>query len=191
MSDKRNMGESRMGFLDRSHKVLMWTVAVLILAYAPIARPIQKYLRELFTSILGTEGMMIFVLSLFLIGSIVFVCVSRFWRLPLPRIITLIILLASGVIYSFFLRLPEERIHLVEFGLLGILACTSFRGRRSDNWIWIWKPLLFIFLVGSADEIFQWFLPDRVFDLRDILFNTLGGIWGIWLYMGITWTIRE
>ncbi len=168
-----------MGFLNRSHKPLMGTVAVMILAYAPVARPIQKYLREEFTAALGPTGMTIFVLSLFLGGGIFFVYISRLWRLALTNIILVSLILLAGIGYSFSLRLPEERVHLVEFGLLGILACSSWRGEGDDFRNWIWKPLLFIFLVGTADEIFQWFLPDRCFDLRDILFNALGGIWGI------------
>ena len=95
------------------------------------------------------------------------------------------IIFLAGLFSSFYLRLPEERIHLVQFGLLGMLACPSLKGREDNGWIWLWKPLLFVFLVGLSDEVLQWFLPDRVFDLRDIFFNTLGGIWGILLYLAV------
>lgn len=40
---------------------------------------------------------------------------------------------------------------------------------------------LFILAIGILDELFQWWLPTRVGDLRDVFFNTLGGIWGITL----------
>jgi VanZ like family len=189
--NKRNTEKSQMRFLDRSHKPLMWTVAVLILAYAPIGRPIQKFLREVLTAALGPGGMMVFVLALFLGGGIFFVYTSRLWRLPLTNILSAAIILLAGIGYSFSLPLPEERIHLVQFGLLGLLACPSLKGREEAGWIWLWKPFLFVFLVGVADEVLQWFLPDRVFDLRDILFNTVGGIWGILLYMGVTGMRRE
>lgn len=184
---------SLMRFLDRSHKPLMWTIAVLILAYAPIGRPIQKYLREQLTAALGPDGMMIFVLAIFLSGGIFFIYASRVWRLPLTNIFFTAIILLAGIGYSFFLPLPEERIHLVQFGLLGLLACSSLRGRTTSFWRWIWRPVLFVFLVGGADEVLQWFLPDRVCDLRDILFNTLGGIWGILLHLAVGqgYRIRE
>jgi len=163
----------------------MWTVAVLILAYAPIGRPVQKILREELTAVLGSAGMMIFVLTLFLGGGAFFIYLSRLWKLPRINIFFTIVILLAGIVYSFALPLPEERIHLVQFGLLGLLACPSFKEGDIGGWIWIWKPLLFVFSVGAADEVLQWFLPDRVFDLRDILFNTLGGIWGILLYLAI------
>lgn len=41
-----------------------------------------------------------------------------------------------------------------------------------------------IFLVGVGDEIIQALLPSRVFDLRDILFNIIGGTTGILLQAG-------
>ena len=165
---------------------MMWTVAILILAYAPIGRPIQKFLREQLTAALGSGGMMLFVLALFLVGGIFFIYTSRLWRLPLTNILSTAIILLAGIGYSFSLPLPEERIHLVQFGLLGLLSCSSLRGERTNLRRWIWRPFLFVFLVGVADEVLQWFLPDRVFDIRDILFNTLGGIWGILLYLGVT-----
>ncbi len=180
-----NTEKSQMRFLDRSHKPLMCTVVVLILAFAPIGRPIQKFLRGELTAALGPGGMMIFVLAIFLGGGIFFIYTSRLWRLPLTNILSTAIILLAGIGYSFSLPIPEERIHLVQFGLLGLLACPSLKGSNLSGWIWLWKPLLFVFLVGLSDEVLQWFLPDRVFDLRDILFNTLGGIWGILLYLAV------
>ena len=163
----------------------MCAFAVLILAYAPIGRPVQKFLRAQLTAALGPEGMMVFVLAIFLGGSISFLYVSRLWRYPPINIFFTALILLSGIGYSLLLPLPEERIHLVQFGLLGLLACPCFWMRTAGFWKWIWRPLLFVFLVGTIDEIIQWFLPDRVFDLRDILFNALGGIWGILLYLAV------
>jgi len=180
-----NIKNTETRFFDRSHKPLMWTVAVLILAYAPIGRPVQMFLREELTAVLGAAGMMIFVLALFLGGGVLFIYLSRLWKLPRTNIFFAAIILLAGVGFSFSLPLPEERIHLVQFGLLGLLACPSLKGRNQNGWIRLWSPLLFIFLVGTADEVLQWFLPDRFFDLRDILFNTLGGIWGILLYLAV------
>ena len=174
------------GFFDRSHKPLMWIVAVLILAYAPVGRPIQIFLRDQLSSALGSAGMTIFVFAIFLGAGIYFIYISRLWRLPLLNIVITAVILLIGLGYSFSLPLPEERIHLVQFGLLGLLACSSYKRKTTGFLSWVWRPFLFIFLVGVADEVLQWFLPDRVFDLRDILFNTLGGIWGILLYLGIT-----
>lgn len=182
ISEKIN---TRFRFIDSSHKPLMWTVAILILGCAPIGRPVQKHLREILTSWLGTEGMMIFMLVVFLGAGIAFVYASRLWILPAQNICFTIVLLLAGIIYSFNLPLPEERIHLIQFGLLGLLACPSLKTGCGRGILRLWKPLLFVILIGAADEFIQWFLPDRFFDLRDILFNAIGGFWGVLLFLTV------
>ncbi len=180
MPDERTKTD-RPVFLLRSHKPLTAALAVLIPAYAPVARPLQKFLR----TTLGPEGMTIFVLVIFLAGGFLIFISSRLWKLPLRNIIFTVLIFLAGLVYSFTLHLPEERIHLVQFGLLGLLACPSLKGHDSGKWRWLWKPLVLASLIGAGDEFFQWFLPDRFFDLRDILFNALGGIWGILLYLAV------
>jgi hypothetical protein len=60
---------------------------------------------------------------------------------------------------------------------------------RPDRWSSAFRggvgvALGFVFTVGVGDEIIQWILPNRVFDLRDIFFNWVGGIAGILLQAG-------
>jgi len=38
-----------------------------------------------------------------------------------------------------------------------------------------------IFLAGAVDEIIQYFLPNRVGDIRDVFFNFVGGLLGLWV----------
>lgn len=162
-------------FFRRSHKVLAIVVAVLILAYAPWARPIQEWLRMN----LGGTGMKYLMAALFLLGGACLAFSARLWRLPAKNLLLLGALFAAGLIYSLCLPLPEERVHLMQFGLLGVLAYPSFKGKKETWWKRVPLPLLFVFSIGIADEVFQWFLPDRYGDLRDVFFNALGGIWGI------------
>lgn len=124
------------------------------------------------------------VLGGFLVVGLIFIILARPRRLSRFSIYALAGWIAAGLAASFFLELPEERIHLAQFGALGILACCSYRDDNEIIGFWLALPFLFVFLVGVADEIFQYFLPDRVGDLRDVIINTLGGIWGIILYLG-------
>jgi len=166
--------------LHRSHKVLMVVMAGLILAYAPLARTLQKWMRNTF----GPTGMSLAVLAGFIIVGIVFIILLRPRRIPRFNLYALAGWIAAGLAVSFLLELPEERIHLAQFGALGVLACCSYRNHNPIIGLWLAKPLIFIILIGIADEVFQYFLPDRVGDIRDVLFNTLGGIWGMLLYLG-------
>ncbi len=170
-----SIDERKPDFFRRSHKVLAIVVAVLILAYAPWARLIQEWLRMN----LGGTGMKYLMTGLFILGGAFLAFAARLWRRPAKNLLLLGALFAAGLIYSLCLPLPEERVHLIQFGLLGVLAYPSFKGEQETWWKTIWVPLLFVSSIGVADEVFQWFLPDRYFDLRDILFNALGGIWGI------------
>lgn len=109
------------------------------------------------------------------------------------------------------IAMPEERIHLVQYAGLGYLALRAAQPlRRSGHHPSAHSPALdpfptgenrpgrwgrlfqggigvalgFVFTVGVGDEIIQWILPNRIFDLRDIFFNWVGGIAGILLQAG-------
>jgi len=70
--------------------------------------------------------------------------------------------------------LPEERVHFIEYGLLAFLVFSA-TGRNIE------LTLFFVFTVGAVDEIIQYFLPNRVGDLRDVAINAIGGALGLWL----------
>jgi hypothetical protein len=75
--------------------------------------------------------------------------------------------------------LPEEKLHFLEYGLLGALffhACRERALRRGTARSG--AALLAAALTGLAgwgDEGVQGLLPNRHYDLRDILWNLLGG----------------
>jgi multisubunit Na+/H+ antiporter MnhG subunit len=75
---------------------------------------------------------------------------------------------------------PEERIHLIEYGLLGVLfaralAADPATGRR--------RVFLLALLLGSAagliDELIQGILPNRYGDVRDVIFNAASVLLGL------------
>ena len=166
-------------FFQRNSRRLLLGFALLILASAPVARPLQGWLRGQ----LGREGMMIFLGGMFLGAALVGGSLINIRKLPLRNQVSAGLVFLAGLAGSLALKIPEERIHLLEFGLLGILAPASLGGKNGGgNYL---RALLFIFLVGLLDEGFQWLLPDRVGDWRDVFFNSLGGIWGIALYWAL------
>ena len=79
-------------------------------------------------------------------------------------------------VYSFFvLRLGmPERSHLLEYSVLAILVHKALQ-ERAGNPRSVWKPallaILISFSIGVFDECLQIFIPDRVFDPEDIVFN--------------------
>lgn len=70
-----------------------------------------------------------------------------------------------------------ERVHLVQFGLLGALFERAFRARHANALLPV-LTLLAVGLAGVFDEWVQWLTPVRVGDGRDVLLNLWAGVIG-------------
>ncbi len=91
---------------------------------------------------------------------------------PAPVVLSgLIVLMGAFAVYLNYLR-PIEMIHFLIFSLLGWLSVTAFGS------FWGCVAMLSI---ATGDEVLQYFLPDRVGDLHDVLINSLSGLLGAWL----------
>jgi hypothetical protein len=96
-----------------------------------------------------------------------------------------VVLITSLLLIALFMPgLPEERLHFLTYGLLGWLICWSVEVmKENENSLWSkngWLlPCLLVWLAGGIDELIQWWLPVRVFDVRDIIFNGVAGMLGI------------
>ena len=71
-----------------------------------------------------------------------------------------------------------ERIHFVEYAVLGLLISRTVNVNTLQGIIY---SGFLVTLIGSVDEIIQWFLPNRVGDMRDVFMNSVGGLSGLWL----------
>jgi hypothetical protein len=69
---------------------------------------------------------------------------------------------------------PEEAVHFLEYGGLGVLLYRAWDNHVSDWTVFIAATLAGA-LVGTVDEIIQWLVPNRYFDFRDIFLN-LGAV---------------
>lgn len=74
------------------------------------------------------------------------------------------------------MALPEERTHLIEYGVVALLAHEALTERASQG-RWAPRPALFAVgiagMIGVVDELIQLALPSRVFDPVDMGFNLL------------------
>lgn len=148
-------------------------LSALIIGIAPWAR---RILRAIY-SFIGREQasfmLKIFFLTGIFIGILYILSRMKKIKISLPSFF----LLLPVVPFTFLflkIKLPEEKIHLIEYALLGLLVYKDFfKGR-----IKLYLSILFLIIVASLDEIFQSILPDRIFDWRDIFFNSVGGFTG-------------
>lgn len=65
---------------------------------------------------------------------------------------------------------PYERFHVVEYALLAFLYKNGTGSRK--------KAFVLASIGGVLDEVIQWLLPNRYFDLKDILWNVVGAFLG-------------
>ena len=77
-----------------------------------------------------------------------------------------------------------ERIHFIEYAVLGLLISRTVDVRTLSGII---CTGCLITLIGAVDEIIQWFLPNRVGDMRDVFMNSVGGLSGLWLGRFLFW----
>lgn len=102
----------------------------------------------------------------------------------------------AAVYLLLFVRmaLPEERTHLIEYGVVALLIHEALSERASHERCVPRPALLAILLtaaVGALDEGIQALLPSRVFDPRDMLFNTLAAVMAVGASVALRWTRRR
>ena len=77
-----------------------------------------------------------------------------------------------------------ERIHFVEYAFLGLLISRAVNVTNLQSIIFTG---CLVTLIGTVDEIIQWFLPNRFGDMRDVFMNSVGGLSGLWLGRFLFW----
>ena len=73
------------------------------------------------------------------------------------------------------LSIPEERVHFVEYGVLALLARYALASHLPPARQYP-GALLLATVAGWLDEVIQGLLPDRVYDLRDVVVNSVAAL---------------
>lgn len=70
--------------------------------------------------------------------------------------------------------------HFIEYGALGFLMNNAFFSFKKKGYIAL--PALLSIIYGISDEIHQYFIPGRAFQLIDILLDSVGVIAGVLVF---------
>lgn len=152
--------------------VLLYTVFLYSTLY--IMRPICSFLEKH-----TPFKLLVNIVVLICVGVLLYI----FYTLVHPKKMSLYLLVILGLLVGFFsfrlIERPEEKMHFLEYGLLGFLVyrASSFNFRGLVLLIF---SLFLVLLLGFVDEVIQYFLPNRFYDKRDILLNWLAS--GLGLY---------
>lgn len=103
------------------------------------------------------------------------------------RLVALLMLAAVAGVYSWYigrLAYAIERIHLLEYGLLGFLVLAAVY-RQVKNALALPIALATAFLISMGDEWLQSMLPDRIGEIRDNLINLFSAGMGMLLWISV------
>lgn len=160
-----------------SGRAWVWTVlyTAVLLGSAAYVRPAATAIRRALGPAFGLAAALSYVV-------LAFGCLAVIFRRPSGRarvtagaalgLVILVLAVCLSVIES-----PEERIHFIEFGLLGGLALRAFEHALPVGWASA-SATLYALGIGVMDELYQGILPGRFYDVRDIVMNGVGGILG-------------
>ncbi len=177
----------------RERRLWVWTLAVVLAIYSTLglARTLAGALRE--HGLLGPSFPLVsFLLAMALVGATV--VAHGLKARPGGAEITV----ALGVTAAYllvFLRMvgPEERSHLIEYGVVGVFIYEALSERASQGRRVPTLPLIAVLAtaaLGVLDECIQIFVPSRVFDPVDILFNLLAAAMAVGASVALAWARR-
>ncbi|RLJ70441.1 VanZ like protein [Hydrogenivirga caldilitoris] len=154
----------------------LWIIITLYIVFIYTTLPLARLFLNALYNTLGKTTLSLFT-NLVLAG-IFFYVVLKLYRRKGKR--ALIYTLAGTLLLGFIvtsLERPEERIHFLEYGVLGFLFVKAF---NSTDFRALTVSVLLASGVGVLDEVIQGFLPNRVGDIRDAFMNVAGGFLGVW-----------
>ena len=150
-----------------------WTL--LIFLTIPLARQIRDVVsaqwgRSLFT-----------YLVLFAIAAAVAALIGQAIRqrlhLSARGLIWLALIAGAFLGYTLVLgkKSPEESVHFIQYGVLSVLVYRALIIKHRDISVYF-SAAVICGIIGTVDEIIQWLVPDRHWDIRDIGINLFAAI---------------
>lgn len=154
---------------------------LLIYLTIPVVKPVCELLKKFAAFSISVNTFL-----LFLVAIVFFVSLKK---IAIKRISSYFLIFALGAAYIYFLatlKIPEERIHLAEYGLLGFLV---HRAVRLDikNLSGYLVAFIVTGILGAIDEFIQYFVPNRYCQLSDMILN----LWSGGLGLGMTYILRK
>lgn len=151
-------------------RVLLAVLLLGIYSTLGVVRVISNALRD--ANLLRVSVAMVFALVLTALTLVVL----KTKALRTPRaFVTALVLLGTYALVIWPMESPEEKLHFVEYGAVGVLAFFSSPARWSE-FVRLVAAILFTAAAGWIDEGIQALLPSRYYDLRDVGFNALAGL---------------
>ncbi len=122
---------------------------------------------------LGERHLAVLALNFLIAAVLVLWAFYLFVRLKTRRLLRLALIVPLLAAYGYALSqlpYPPERFHFVEYGFLAFFLYRTVH-LAASRWMACRYAMAIGFVVGMVDEGVQYFLPNRVFDPRDLAAN--------------------
>ncbi|MCK4463535.1 MAG: VanZ family protein [Candidatus Omnitrophica bacterium] len=151
-------------------------------AYIVISASFMLQIRNFLVKTLGGESVKLVFVFLFFLTALLYILYILRMKIPVSSIIYSVFIFVLG--YLLISRQPyfTEKIHVLEYGILGYLALRDLSKKNKKIFKNILLAIFFISVIGIMDETFQKFLPYRVGEIRDVATNVVSGLLGIFQY---------
>lgn len=166
--------------IERERRLRTWTyVAVMLLAIL-LSLPLTPFLWNKAIAIFGPRlNSAGYVLTAFIGVVLIFYMLRHREKYG---VLSYLSLAGLSLVYAYLMkyhcRFPAERLHLIEYGLLAFLSYRAFRFDFSNAYSY-GLALLFSSVFGCIDEGIQYVLPNRNFEVRDVLTNIFASALGL------------
>lgn len=158
---------------DRERRLWWWTLAVVAAIYATLG------LASVLAGVLYNQALsaVAFLGCMFLIAATILT--QGLKVRPGGREIGVFLGIVAVYFFLFFRMAIPERSHLMEYSVVAVFIYEALTERAQQGRRVPVPALLAILatsLLGALDEAIQVFLPNRVFDPEDIVFNVLAAV---------------
>lgn len=170
----------------RERKMWLAAFGLLLFIYVTLApaREIVDWLRQRNTLRLAVA---------LVLGAVVAVLVRDFIRRRPSRreLLIALLLIAAYAAVLIWMDRAEERLHLVEYGMVAAFFYRALAERqRAGSQLWLSPALAAVLMTSAAgwiDEAIQFLVPSRTYDLRDVAFNAVAGLLAVTAITTLGW----
>ena len=172
----------------REKRLWLYVLIVLfaILSTLAFGRPLQEALRD-------QNIQAVFFLTGMLLTSVTVIISGLKVRPGKAEIATWMGIAAVYIMFNFRLGAPE-RSHLIEYSVLADfihIALVERYGKGNRSLMVALLSFMITFIIGVFDESIQFFLPDRVFDPVDVLFNGVAAFMAVGSILLLQWMRKK
>ncbi|MGR3175636.1 MAG: VanZ family protein [Candidatus Scalindua sp.] len=158
------------------NKSFVWSLiacyVVLIYSTLYIMRPILNFLKMTLKGYLNLSVVAMFLIILSLVLAHI---ISNRERYGVSQYLWFLFICCLYGLAIYIVDVPEEQVHFIEYGILSALIYLALTHDINNRSIFFLSALI-VFVFGTIDEAIQWLLPNRVFDIRDLVMNGTAGI---------------